>query len=307
MSSLKILAVAGAVVAGATNLASAGDLPAALPLPSYDTPLRGTVDATSGIYVRGDVGVGITRIRKFTSDDYDTGIAGGFIEGLQFSGERDPNPVFVGVGIGYRFNNWLRADATIEYRTASSFGYTDRFNRPDLSPLSAQSNTYNGTLASTVGLFNAYADLGTFCQLGCITPFVGAGVGFVNHQVTGLTDQGIVSFPELAPGQTDFPTLGIYRNGSRTNLAWALHAGAAYNVTPNVTLELAYRYLNLGQAQSSAGTNTFNGSPLAAIKAKEIDSHDVKLGMRWALGGDCCAQPAPEPVYAPARPVVRKF
>ena len=45
------------------------------------------------------------------------------------------------------------------------------------------------------------------------------------------------------------------------NLAWQLTAGLAYQVTPNLTIEAAYRYINLGNAQSGDliaydGTNT---------------------------------------------------
>ena len=33
---------------------------------------------------------------------------------------------------------------------------------------------------------------------------------------------------------------------SKWNFAWALYAGLAYQVTPSFTVELAYRYVNLG-------------------------------------------------------------
>ncbi len=39
---------------------------------------------------------------------------------------------------------------------------------------------------------------------------------------------------------------GFGRNSSQWNLAWALHAGVAYNVSKCFKVELAYRYLDLG-------------------------------------------------------------
>ena len=39
---------------------------------------------------------------------------------------------------------------------------------------------------------------------------------------------------------------GVGRNSSQLNFAWALHAGLAYNVTKNFSVEFAYRYLNYG-------------------------------------------------------------
>ena len=37
-------------------------------------------------------------------------------------------------------------------------------------------------------------------------------------------------------------------NASKWNLAWAAYAGLAYKVTPGLSLELTYRYVNLGKA-----------------------------------------------------------
>jgi opacity protein-like surface antigen len=83
-------------------------------------------------------------------------------------------------------------------------------------------------------------------------------------------------------------------------LAWALHAGVAYDVTHNFKVEFAYRYLNLGDAK----TGTLHrydetGCDCLAVKFKDLDSHDFKLGMRWLLGA---------PVMAASNaPVVRKY
>jgi opacity protein-like surface antigen len=301
MSSLKVLAVAGTVVLGAATSAFAGDLPLPPPAPSYDAPLRGTVSA-GGVYLRGDIGVGITNIGKYSVPDLAA------IPSTQYFGHEHPTPTFVGLGIGYRFNNWFRADVTGEYRAKSAIGVTDSFTNPGnpagvpaVAPF-PQTNTYKGSLSSTVVLANAYVDLGTFCALGCLTPFVGAGIGFANNTVGSLTDQGV----QLVGAGPASPTLGYARSTSKTGLAWALHAGVGYQVNQNLTLELAYRYLNLGKAQSGPLTNAFNGQVQGPLKLDNIDSHDIKIGMRWALNGDCCAAIAPEPVFAPA-PMVRKF
>ena len=37
---------------------------------------------------------------------------------------------------------------------------------------------------------------------------------------------------------------------TNTNFAWALYAGTSYDVTPQVTFDLSYRYANLGNAKS---------------------------------------------------------
>ena len=48
-------------------------------------------------------------------------------------------------------------------------------------------------------------------------------------------------------------------NVAKWNFAWAAHAGLAYKVTPNFTVELAYRYLDMGDGLTG-DLRTFDGS-----------------------------------------------
>lgn len=284
MGSLKTLALAGGLALGASVAAHAADLAYAPPPPPPEPlGLKGTI--SSGFYLRGDVGVGLQTVGKYHQDDVAQ-------FGGTFFGKSDNSAFFAGLGIGYRFNNWLRFDITSEYRGSTSIGVNDIVFNPWINQ--NQTNTYKGNLTSLVTLFNGYFDLGTW---NCLTPYIGAGIGFTQNRISGLTDQGSVA---------GFSTLGYATNGSKTNLAWALMAGVGYEVNKNLTLELGYRYLNLGDAQSGRIVNAFNGDMYAPLKAKNIDSHDFRIGMRWNFGDpNCCG--TPEPVaYAPP-PVVRKY
>jgi len=57
-------------------------------------------------------------------------------------------------------------------------------------------------------------------------------------------------------------------------------------VTPGFTIDLAYRYIYLGDAETGDliaydGTNnTYN-----PMKFEDLTSQDFKVGLRWALGG----------------------
>jgi hypothetical protein len=60
---------------------------------------------------------------------------------------------------------------------------------------------------------------------------------------------------------------------------------------------LAYRYLSLGDGRSGDliafdGTNNFNNP----MHFKDITSHDVKLGVRWAFGPDTEVIVEPPPI-----------
>lgn len=311
MSSLKVLAVAGAVVVGAVSYAQAGDLPAPPPPPVFDAPLRGTVSA-GGLYLRGDIGVGIPKEKpkleyrqggaRFVPA---AGTAFGFLDSSLDS------VAFFGAGVGYQFNNWLRFDVTGEYRTASRFAARDVFASGPraFDPVGTvgvrQNNQLNGSISTALLMANGYVDMGTFCALGCITPFVGVGVGMARHMFSSVTDISSTT-PVDAAGVGTGPSNTFsaqFAGKSRTNLAWALMAGASVDVSKNVKLELGYRYINMGRAETGLLAAS---PPNTVLRVKDIDSHDFRLGMRWALNGDCCSAPAPEPVYAPA-PMIRKF
>ena len=190
-----------------------------------------------------------------------------------------------GLGVGYRVNNWFRADVTGEYRGNSQFFGKDVITFPG----GFGTDTYHATKSEWVVLGNAYVDLGTWW---CITPFIGAGVGGARVSIANFTDQGITNFAGLTSSGLAFGD-----NVAKWNFAWAAHAGLAYRVTPNFTVELAYRYLDMGDGltgdlRTFDGTNGINNP----TTFKNITSHDLKLGVRWDLT-------SPE-VYAP--PLMRK-
>jgi opacity protein-like surface antigen len=282
MGSLKTLALAGGLALGASVAAHAADLAYAPPPPPEPLGLKGTI--SSGFYLRGDVGVGVQTVSKFHQDDV-------VQFGGNFFGKTDNSAFFAGLGIGYRFNNWLRFDVTGEYRGSSSIGVNDIVFNPFINDF--QSNTYKANLSSLVTLFNGYIDLGTW---NCLTPYIGAGIGFTQNRISGLTDQGSVA---------GFPTLGYANNGTKTNVAWALMAGVGYEVNKNLTLELGYRYLNLGDGQSGRIQNAFLAENYGPLKAKDIDSHDFRIGMRWNFGDPNSSGPTPVANSPP--PVVRKY
>ena len=297
MGSLKTLALAGALATASAGSALAADLFA--PPPPAPAPM---VQEFGGWYLRGDVGVGAQSLGSVAGADV-------ISSGGSFWRKSIGDAAFAGAGIGYQFNSFLRFDVTGEYRTSARYDISDKFNytRGSFDEIDTrQTNHYKGDLSSTVVLANAYLDLGTW---GGITPFVGAGVGFAHHRIRNASDSGLIynyyagtDIPvDLSSGYTATEvTGGTAADGSRTNLAWAVHAGLGYQATSNLKLELAYRYLNMGDART--GTLTcLCGSEYSSLKLKDIDSHDIKFAMRWMLGG-----PVVAPVAVEA-PLIRKY
>ena len=267
MGPVKMLALAGAT-ALLTTAATAADFPPAMPPPQL---MKAPPPDIGGWYLRGDIGMTNQQVRSIYNVLFDND------PGLRVIDKNFESGMLFGLGLGYKLNNWFRIDVTGEYRGETGFHGFDIWGG------NLGFNNYTAKKSEWLGLVNAYVDLGTWW---CITPFIGAGVGF--SRVT------IHSFRDHSPTGMAFGT-----DASKFNFAWALHAGLSYEVTRNFTVELAYRYTNLGDGLSGdlitfTGLNTINNP----MHFRDITSHDVKFGMRWML------QPEPQPVYAP--PLMRR-
>ncbi|MBN8961030.1 MAG: porin family protein [Rhizobiales bacterium] len=280
MRSVIILAAAGAASL-MSSVAFAADIPVAPPPQYYAPP---PVEDFGGWYLRGDIGMTNTRGKLFAPAYNDASTVSVNQIGHEFTGG-----MTYGLGVGYQFNNWFRMDVTGEYRSRVQFSGTDYANINFGGGLGVLpiGDTYRGGYSSWVGMINAYADLGTWW---CITPFVGVGVGGAYNTFSGFSD---VTTVNLGGGTTS----GLYQaqTASKLDLAWALHAGLAYRVNQNMTVELAYRYLNLGTGVTGSGSSfdgtVTNGRP---FQFHDLTSHDIKLGVRWT----CCdvAPPPPPPL-----------
>jgi opacity protein-like surface antigen len=244
-----------------------------------------------GWYLRGDIGVGI---QSFSS--FDLGPASEVPASWAINQQDIQDTTIFGMGAGYVLNNWLRFDVTGEYRTKAGFSAIGSYNQNSCTVNSVTGtcfDSFTGNFSAAVFMANAYVDLGTWW---CLTPFIGAGVGGAWNTVSTVTDIGFIS-----NGTTGFGYSSA--DFSSWNFAWAAHAGVTYNVSSNLKLEFAYRFLSLGSVKtpvvncSSSGCQITNSGPSAYYTLSNFDSQDFKIGLRWML------QPE-QPVYQP--PLIRK-
>jgi opacity protein-like surface antigen len=234
----------------------------------YSQPPQVIESPAEGWYLRGHVGVGMNGAYTLDYLPAPANVGNGFA----FVHNSIGDTFFIGGGVGYEWNNWLRFDATAEYRAKSrvyAFG-TYPPNGLDI---------YEGHLKSWVFLTNAYVDLGTW---NCLTPFLGVGIGAANNTMVGLSD--------VNPNGG----YGFGRNPSEWHLAYALHAGIAYNVSKNFKVDLAYRYLNYGSITDTV--DCAGGCNPDSFKFGKLYSHDIMLGLRWTC---CDVATPPRYVYTP--------
>jgi opacity protein-like surface antigen len=277
MGSIKAFFMAGALAVLVPGFAVAADLLPPPPPPQFEPP----PPQYGNWYLRGDVGVGAASISDLRST-FDPGF---FVPGDAFNSKTIGDSAFVDFGVGYQFNNWFHADVTGEYRTAANYHAIESFTMPTC-PFASCFDNYNASVSSIVGLVNGYIDLGTWYGF---TPYVGAGIGFTDNIVRGLTDVGVTE-----------GGFGFASDHSSISLAWAAMAGISYAITPNLRLEMGYRYLNLGTV--TGGAIQCQDTPFCGheIQKFNLSSNDIRLGMRWMF-----ADVAPPP--PPRLPLVTKY
>jgi opacity protein-like surface antigen len=260
MFKLNRIAFAASALAVISTPALAADYVEPAPLP---------IAELNGWYLRGDIGMTnqqVDDIDNVLFDDTFVVRDKNFEAGMSFGG-----------GVGYVFNRWLRADVTGEYRGEAEFHGFDTWTDINGDP---RFNDYTAKKSEWLALANVYVDLGSWHG---ISPFVGAGIGAANVKISSFRDSGIAYAVANDPSSA-FPTQAYANDHDEWNFAWALYAGLGFQVTPATTIEFAYRYLDMGDAESGDiiafdGTNNEDNP----MQFEDITSHDLRLGVRYTF------------------------
>jgi opacity protein-like surface antigen len=236
MDWLRPFVVAGAVSLALVGTGHAADMPDTMPPPRVEPLYVPPSPFLSGWYLRGDIGERWGFLNAAES-------APGFADPTDNSLGRN---LMYGLGVGFR-SGWIRGDLTVDYGGAASYRGTVA------TPGDVTAKIQTGT-----GLLNLYADLGTWFRM---TPYIGAGIG--TARVTTSDFNSLVVPPYSgAPTQTQW------------TVAWAAMAGTAIAVTPNLQVDIGYRYLDVGNVHTADGT-------AGAMTFKNVGGHEVRLGLRW--------------------------
>lgn len=234
------------------SAASAADLPAASNFMSPEAPAFNAGDW----YLRGDVGYSMPM--RPSAEGL---LPGGIIR--DFDKEKLGKTLLLGAGVGYRFNNWLRADVTGEWRRSAAFTATNSASNY-VDGYSAE----RARFSAATFLLNGYVDLGTWSGF---TPYIGAGVGVSRKQTRDWTTE-VVCFTALCAPSGPSASLP---NSSKTGFTWALMAGTAIQLTNQLSLDLGYRFLNMGGMTTKA--DAFGVS----AKFADVKVNEARLGLRY--------------------------
>jgi len=228
------------------------------------------IPAVGGWYLRGDIGYKIYQapdIKYGTIDFFDEEMDGTFM---------------IGAGVGYKWNNHFRTDLTIDYEFP-----TEVSAKADCSSVcgSPGYSVEKADIDVWTFMINGYVDIATWNRF---TPYVGAGIG-----------ASYVSTSDINFRNPDGST-GTYESDGKWNFAWALMAGASYDITPNLALDGGYRYLNIGDAQSK----TFStAGQTSRIEYEDLAAHEFRLGARYTFN----TTHAPAPIIYDKGPISSNF
>ena len=181
--------------------------------------------------------------------------------GYSWSTNADSSPI-IGAGIGYQLNDHIRGDITLGYRgwyKASESGAV-----PGFGTLSGSSD-----IDSTDGMVNAYYDIGHFDRF---TPYVGGGIGVAYNHAAAAN----VALNGASVGQIG--------SGNNTDFAWQLSAGTAIAITQSLSLDVGYRYIDLGSAQTGDTFTALNGASASGAKESvNLRGSELQAGLRLAF------------------------
>jgi opacity protein-like surface antigen len=259
MGALK--AVAAIWLSVSVSAAAAQSLPTA---PSLDDlEARGGFANEQGLYLRADVGLAWQYLGTRPSSLY-AGLADFHYRTLDIEATRP-----LGVGIGYRSHDWFRFDLTSEYRSRATIRTTPVYG----CGTGTCTDPLTSDLRSLVTMLNGYFEIGSWHE---ITPYLGLGLGLAHHRFGPVT----------IPASTNNHGAGTTDSRARQRLALSLMAGAAYDLSDRMKLDIGYRYLHAGRIESGS----FDCSVIAApsicnggTQSLRVQSHELRIGLRFLL------------------------
>jgi opacity protein-like surface antigen len=236
MGWLRTLLVSSAALAISGTLARAADMP---DYPSLPLPSHEKSlqfdELISGWYLRGDAGYRFQHVSSASDPAND------------YAGNSIKNAFIGGVGAGFKAD-WFRADITGDYGWRSLYSGSNASN----------SNSVTAKFDTITVMLNGYFDLGSWAGF---TPYVGGGIGGAYVSMS--------SYETMPPQAILVPSV------SHWNVAWAVMAGASYNLSYNVLLDVGYRHIDMG--------DVIGGPTANELTVKRLTGDEVRVGLRYVL------------------------
>mgnify|MGYP001165310278 CR=1 FL=1 len=133
-------------------------------------------------------------------------------------------------------------------------------------------NYYKADVESFAVFLNGYVDAQpmTFLQ-NSVTTYVGAGIGISRNKMNPLSihSEGVL--------------LGTASSNTETELALKFALGALINLSDNVSVDLNYQYVDLGDIKSGTNLSWDSRDLKAPYSGAEITSNEFNVGLQIAF------------------------
>ena len=218
----------------------------------------------TGFYVTGKAGASVMSLadQRFLSGDGE--------ETSKYKGGDGHDTVFSGgIAAGYDFYPQFSIPVRTELEFYARGKADSKYNVDKDSWLGGywRDDLKNEVSVNTL-MLNAYYD---FRNDSAFTPWVSAGIGYarIHQKTTGISTW------DYGYGSSGRESLS--RSGSADNFAWSLGAGVRYDVTPDIALDLSYRYLDAGDSSVSY-KDEWGDKYKSEV---DVKSHDIMLGVTY--------------------------
>ncbi|MCJ8150596.1 outer membrane protein [Shinella sedimenti] len=229
-----------------------------------------------GWYIRGDLGY--SGWGSTDRPDYTAERAGGGTFSQPFDSARFSKPVSYGVGVGYQFSDFSRADLTTDFFSGDMSG-DSAFSGGCAAGAPGGTNCrfdYKGDYSAVNVMANGYVDLGTVAG---ITPYVGIGAGatYVKWSDTSVLPVCLDGAGSCAGASNG--AVGLKGEDS-WRFTYALMAGASVDLTERVKLDFGYRFSDTAGGKAFSGRGL--GTSVDAVNGRDdgFQKHEIRAGIR---------------------------
>ena len=229
--------------------------------------------ATSGVLA--DVGDNFFSIKLGSSNSNNTGITT-FIDQTRTGSvhETTNNDLgssdILGVGVGIYFSETFRGEINISQRKGFKYETTHTTEDGEI----VEQNTsvrYKADVESLTVFVSGYVDSQPISLFQTsVTPYLGVGVGFSRNKM------GAVDITQIDDGVS----MGNVSSNTETEFAFKFALGTLINLSDNVSVDLNYQYVDLGDIKSGTNLSWDARNFNTPLSGPEITSSEFNVGLQ---------------------------
>lgn len=191
-----------------------------------------TAENYNGFYLAPEIGLSFARVGQSQLWNLDPIIKRRFIDNNYNS---DATTLGLGLGYGLLINKDKNILLQLGVGFYNSSNYTSRGHIWDDDNPNFEDFSYQYNFSSTRLMFEPRIMFRTDSLL---SPFVSGGIGWARNRAS--------NYQEIVLNDNELPER-LFASDHKENFAWELGAGIAYKITENLSMNFAYKFVNLGE------------------------------------------------------------